>query len=133
MTPREYLQRYWKLEVPTDENGTQWVTVKVACYRLDEDSKSKDKLLGKLWPEFEKGKTIKVKVRTVSGAEEEKTFASKTEIGPFVAAPFYGKGSPEDVQIVLQLAVRYGLIGRSQQEIQRYCDEKDKDNDMGHI
>lgn len=135
MTPREYLQRYYNLEVPIDneQGATQWVTVKVACYRLDEDGlKSREKFLNKLRPNFEKkGATVKVKVKSIYG-EEEKIFHSRGEIAPFVAAPFYGKGSPEDVQIVLQLAARYGLIGRTQPEIQAYCDEKD-DRQMGHI
>ena len=125
MTPHEFLQRYWNLEVPVEnEQGiTQWVTVKVACYRIGLDSlNSKEKFLDKLRPNLnEKGETVKVKVKSVYG-EEEKIFHSRAEIAPFVAAPFYGKGTPEDVQIVLQLAVRYGLIGSSQLEIQNYCD-----------
>lgn len=134
MTPLEYLMRYYNLEVPVENAGgvTQWLKVKVACYRIGEDDrKSRETFLDKLRPHInEKGETIKVKVMSVYG-EEEKVFKSKAEIAPFVAAPFYGKGTPEDVQIVLQLAVRYGLIGKTQGEIQAYCD--DKDNDMGRI
>jgi hypothetical protein len=37
-------------------------------------------------------------------------FANRTEIGPFMARSFYGKGSPEDCQIVLQLALLVGGI-----------------------
>lgn len=125
MTPLDYLKRYWNLEVPI-ENGqgmTQWVTVKVARYRLGDNKEAREKFLDKLRPNLnEKGETVKVKVKSVYG-EEEKTFRSRAEIAPFVAHPFMGKGSPEDMQIVLQLAVRYGLIGTTQQEIQNYCDE----------
>ncbi len=124
MTPLEYLQLYWNLEVPVeDQSGiTQWIKVKVACYRIGLDTiNSKEKFLDKLRPNLnEKGETVEVKVKSVYG-EEEKTFASRAEIAPFVAAPFYGKGTPQDVQIVLQLAVRYGLIGGTQAEIQDYC------------
>lgn len=134
MTPLEYLQRYHNLEVPV-ENGqgtTQWITVKVACYRLGEDGLSRGVFLDKLRPHLnEKGETVTVRVKSSNG-EEEKTFSSRAEIAPHVAAPFYGKGSPEDVQIVLQLAVRYGLIGKTQAEIQKYCDEKDN-REMGKI
>jgi hypothetical protein len=136
MTPLEYLDRYYNLEVPVDDaqGTTQWVKVKVACYRLGEDGlKSRENFLSKLRPHLdEKGETIKVKVKSVYG-EEEKTFRSRGEIAPFVAAPFFGKGSPEDVQIVLQLAVRYGYIGSTQQEIQDYCSWTDSKRQMGHI
>jgi hypothetical protein len=136
MTPLDYLNRYYNLEVPIedDKGVTQWVTVKVASYRLGEDGlKSREALLNKLRPHLdEKGETVTVKVKSVYG-EEEKTFHSRGEIGPFVAAPFYGKGSPEDVQIVLQLAVRYGLIGSTQKDIQDYCSWTDSKTQMGHI
>ncbi len=136
MTPLEYLNRYYNLEVPIDDDKgvTQWLTVKVACYRLGEDGlKSRDKFLEKLRPHLdERGETVTVKVKSMNG-EEEKIFRSRAEIAPFVAAPFFGKGSPEDVQIVLQLAVRYGLIGSTQPEIQDYCSWKDSQRQMGHI
>ena len=135
MTPFEYLQRYWNLEVPIEnERGTtEWVTVKVAHYRLNEHvEKPREKFLDKFRSYLkEKGEKVTVKVMSAFG-EEEKTFHSRAEIAPFVAAPFYGKGSPEDVQIVLQLAVRCGLIGKTQQEVQTYCDETDNQG-MGQI
>lgn len=137
MTPLEYLQRYYNLEVPVEnEQGTtEWVKVKISCYRLGEDGlNSRETFLNKLRPHLdEKGETITVKVKSIYG-EEAQTFRSRGEIAPFVAAPFFGKGSPEDVQIVLQLAVRYGLIGKTQADIQKYCegDEKAK-TQMGRI
>jgi hypothetical protein len=133
MTPLDYLKRYWNLEVPieNEQGTTQWITIKVACYRLGDMKESREKFLDKLRPNLnDKGEMVKVKVKSVYG-EEEKTFQSRAEIAPFVAAPFMGKGSPEDMQIVLQLAVRYGLIGKTQQEIQNYCDEKQGKTQMG--
>ena len=79
MTPLDYLNRYWNLEVPVEnELGiTNWVTVKVARYRLREhENNPREKFLNKLRPNLnEKGETIKVKVKSVYG-EEEKTFNS---------------------------------------------------------
>ena len=76
-------------------------------------SKTREHLKGK------DGK-ITVWVKTIAGDIVSKTYHSRLELAENVNDPFYGKGSPEEVQVVLQLAVRYGVFPR--EKVQIYCD-----------
>lgn len=140
MTPLQYAQKYKNLEVYiyTDEqanaaigdappSGGEWQTVKVDSYRLglkqayqktvDSIALFKDKVRPHI---NEKDESITVWVKTVAGDIVSKTYHSRNEIAENINDPFYGKGSPEEVQIVLQLAVRYGLFPK--EKLQIYCD-----------
>jgi hypothetical protein len=129
MTPLEFARRYWELEVPVEENGvTNWTRVRVASYRigLEAGGTAKDAFLAKVRPHInEKHEEITVQVKTALGEIKTKTYRSRQELAQNVADPFYGKGSPEEVQVVLQLAVRFGLVKR--EGLEKYC----KDDHIG--
>ena len=140
MSPRAYANKYSNLEVYlyTEEQakaaqpgqlppGGAWTRVSVHSYRLNLKkayqrpetslavfkSKTREHLKGK------DGK-ITVWVKTIAGDIVSKTYHSRLELAENVNDPFYGKGSPEEVQVVLQLAVRYGVFPR--EKVQIYCD-----------
>jgi hypothetical protein len=140
MTPLDYANKYKNLEVYlyTDQQaaaaiGTQlppggaWTTVDVDSYRLglkqayQQTVDSIAVFKGKVRPHInEKDESITVWIKTVDGNIVDKTYRSRKEIAENINDPFYGKGCPEEVQVVLQLAVRYGVFPKEQ--IQIYCD-----------
>jgi hypothetical protein len=126
MTPVRYAQRYLNLEVPFPDGAAR---VSIGRYLLRNWDKKvdakldaeKDALLGGVTAYFkeqqQKDKTFTLAL-TVDDQREE--FASVTELKRRIANPFYGKGSPEDCQIVLLLAV---LVKRTTKPtLQTYCD-----------
>ena len=127
LTPAQYAERYWNLEVPFDAGP---MTVRIDQYRLGEPKPSsahaKDDLFQGLKDHFHQhqrdDKTWRLTLRVNSATKE---FESPQSLGLHVARPFYGKGSPEDCQIVLQLAV---LVAnkhkprKAQADLQTYCD-----------
>lgn len=140
MTPLQYAAVYKNLDVYlyTEEQaaaatgtqlpqGGEWVTVNVDSYRLglkkayqrtiDSIAVFKEKVRPHI---NEKDESITVWVKTVAGDVVHKTYHSRKEIAENINDPFYGKGSPEECQVVLQLAVRYGVF--SKEKIQIYCD-----------
>jgi hypothetical protein len=139
MGPSEYARKYWDTEVPiiNDENEiVRYEKVEFNKYRLygGETGKNPVPPPGKV--EFreaaynyfgkflQKEKPIRLVVRNVWGGRNEflvstlKTF--NRMMGRAVQA-FSGKGSPEDVQLTLQLAARCGVAPKG---LQNYCDEK---------
>lgn len=139
LTPKAYLQRYKALEVYlyTDEQaraakpgmlpaGGEWRAVDVSGYRLglklayQSTQTAMDKFHALIRPQFEgKDAAITVWVKTEEGNVAVRTYRNRQELFERTTDPFYGKGAPEEVQIVLQLAVRFGLFTRDQ--IQIYC------------
>ena len=63
--------------------------------------------------------TVWVK-RSIDNEVESRTYRTREEVGKNFTDPFYGKGSPEEVQVVLQLAVRFGAL--LPEQLQAYCD-----------
>lgn len=59
-------------------------------------------------------------IRSTDGKVEARTYRTRAEVGSNFIDPFYGKGSPEEVQVVLQLAVRFGAL--TPEQLQPYCD-----------
>jgi hypothetical protein len=118
MSPVHYAERYWGLDVPFDDGP---VRVNVHKYRLRNPDPEKDNLFSAVKAHFQKnqkkepGWRLRLKVNG-----EAVEFASVAEITRRVISPFFGKGSPEDCQIVLQLAVL--LRNKSKTELQDYCD-----------
>src|SRR4051812_9890553 len=128
LTPSQYAKKYQELDVYiyTDEQaqasvagslplGGEWVTVNVNSYRLGlkeaygQKRDSIDVFKEKVRPHIdEKGESITVWIKTVNGDVVSKTYTSRLQLAENINDPFYGKGSPEEVQVVLQLAVRYG-------------------------
>ena len=142
MTPRQFAARYAQLEVYlfTDEQarasgaralppGGRWVSVAVNSYRLglktayQRKDHSIDVFKNTVRPHLEKAIKesggLTVWVRTIAGDVVAKTYRSRAELSENVNDPFYGKGSPEEVQVVLQLAVRFGLFPA--EKVQIYC------------
>ncbi len=130
MTPREFASKYWELDLYTVAKESpldavpaagaenlpppgQWQKMRVASYRLGEASGG---YRSAFWSEIKtfvdkKGKeAITVVVKTIWGKQETKTFLTPNELAYTAVAPFYGKGSPEEVQIMLQLRNRFQKV-----------------------
>jgi len=140
MTPLEYAAKYRNLDVYlyTEEQakaspsgqlppGGEWQTVDVDSYRLglkkayQKPIDSIEVFKSKVRPHInEKDESITVWVKTIQGDIVSKTYRSRIELAENVNDPFYGKGSPEECQVVLQLAIRYGVFPKD--KIQIYCD-----------
>ncbi|HEX8736817.1 MAG TPA: hypothetical protein VF721_15905 [Pyrinomonadaceae bacterium] len=144
MTPYEYAQLYWNLPVPIVSKTNEvirWEQVRVSQYRLSEriskkgepekyDARTTEFLAefgGKFAPFNNTAKDdateeIKVFVKKAGGSVETYYYkpADKWKLYGIATQAIWGKGSPEDVQITLQLAVRFGVIAAD--KIQAYCD-----------
>ena len=143
MTPTEYARKYWNLSVPIINDDNQIVNyepVRFGKYRLYTGWNPKKDGGGGPPPGqsdlysaintyahgfFNKKKPLELRVRNVWGAETFLTYRSWKEFQPAVTRAmqaFSGKGSPEDVQLTLQLARRVGIV--AQGGLQQYCDER---------
>jgi len=134
MTPLQYAKNYWEMQVPivddTSEKVKEWVTVRVDSYRLKADDAAMRDFMDKARPRVDQkvgnrtvSESLTVFVKTSQGKDESKTFADKFTLADSAKDPFQGKGSPEDVQVTLQLAVRFGVITPANKAaIQAYCD-----------
>jgi hypothetical protein len=128
LSPADYADRYHKLDVYcyTEAQaqlsvnaglppGGAWHTVDVHYYRLNKAKKDApppaplEALKSKVRPHFAaKNASVTVWVKNaVSGAVESKTYPNRVVLAENLNDPFYGKGSPEECQVALQLAVRY--------------------------
>lgn len=118
MSPVRYAERYWGLDVPFADGP---VRVNVHQYRLRDPDVEKDYLLSAVKEHFQTNQKSDPgwKLRlTVNG--EPADFASVAGMTRRLISPFFGKGSPEDCQIVLQLAVL--VRNKTKTELQDYCD-----------
>ena len=113
MTPVRYAERYLHLEVPFAD-GPVWV--RVDKYVTQTPTAEKDQLWNALVRALQK--TPKLTLR-VDGEPIE--FNSISQLRFHVLNPFFGKGTPEECQIVLQLALLLGRVG-SKGELQTYSD-----------
>jgi hypothetical protein len=108
MTPTEYAARYLPVQVP---GPAEAYPIHVRRYRLGDPKPSKDALLGAvaghLAIEQKKNKAYRLSF-LLNG--QTYSVANWHEIGLAIQRPFIGKGSPEDCQLVLQLAYRVGNI-----------------------
>ena len=121
MTPMEYEARYKTLRVEFIATDTPPVTLSIYKYRL-----------GAMKPE---GHTLMTAARDYLARQQKQssdftlalivngkpaTFGMWPVLAPHIARPFSGKGSPEDCQIVAQMAV---LLNRTTAaNLQTYCD-----------
>lgn len=112
VTPVEYAERY--RSIPVQAAG-QTRNTRVEIYRIGKPDAEQGTLWGKVKDHFtvnkKKDANYRLRLR-VNAAEEE--FASADELLRRVVNPFWGKGSPEDCQIALELAVitaRTGIDG----------------------
>jgi len=108
MTPWDYALRYLPIKVPGPTNALR---INVSRYHLGDPTAAQQQLLGAVIDHFgskqRKDPSYRLKL-TVNDAPLE--IASRQEISRSLQVPFLGKGSPEDCQIVLQLAVLVGGI-----------------------
>ncbi len=118
-TPLQYAERYWQLPVPVP-NGP--VTVRIDKYHLGAPTHAKDVLWRALQDYFT------AQLRQTPGFQLQLTvdgqparFGSTHEMLFHVLRPFFGKGSPEQNQIVLQLVVMLGI--KQPAELQAYANE----------
>lgn len=142
ITPMEYARKYWDLSVPIINDGNQVVdheNVKFGKYRLYQGWNPKKEGGGGPPPGqqefysavntyahgfFRKNKPLELRVKNIWGSTMFLTFRSWGELSPLMpraVQAFSGKGSPEDVQLTLQLALRCGIVTRG--GLQAYCDE----------
>jgi hypothetical protein len=109
VTPLEYAERYRSISVHA--NGQTRDKIRVEIYRIGKPDDEQGVLWQKLKDHFagnkKKDPNYRLRLR-VNGADEE--FASTDQLLRRVVSPYYGKGSPEDCQITLELAV---LLGRT--------------------
>jgi hypothetical protein len=109
VTPVEYAERYRNVSV---QAGGQTRNVRVEIYRIGKPDAEQGSLWSKLKDHFavNKKKDPNFRLRlNVNGVEQE--FASADPLLRRVVNPFWGKGSPEDCQIALEVAVLTGRTG----------------------
>jgi hypothetical protein len=141
MSPSDYKDAYHRLQVPVivDDKVEHWSEVRLDQYvlitKVDKDAgtvtwddnhpdnqSAHDGLLSKLMAHFaKKGATLTVHVKPVLGGIEHSEFDTWKELWYYARKPFFGKGTPEEAQINLQLAARFGLLKGG--TLQAYCDK----------
>jgi hypothetical protein len=131
--------RYLDMPVPSvkDDKVTGWQSVSLNKYVLivghddnggvtwDKDHPNNqaahDALLGKLRQHFAKaGATLVIHVKEAGGGVSHEEFDNWRDLWYYARKSFFGKGSPEEAQITLQLADRFGLLPAG--GLQKYCD-----------
>jgi hypothetical protein len=139
-TPVEYYERYLNLSIPDPNGETDLATnISVSKYLLglhDAQTNARVALLRKIQKDVEAGRradsTYKIRVAANTGNGREVaefsniTTETNDPLWMLIRYPFAGKGSPEGIQAVLQLACTDGpgapaLV--SPDNLQRYCDE----------
>lgn len=120
VTPLDYAERYRSLSVHV--NGQSRDKIRVEIYRIGKPDPEQGALWQKLKDHFASNKKKNANYRLrlrVNGMDEE--FSSHEPLLRRVVSPYYGKGSPEDCQITLELAV---LLGRtSLDNVQAYANK----------
>lgn len=141
MSPMEYARKYWGLEVPIindDNEVVRYEKVNFSKYRLHQGWGKKPpaappgqmEFVGAVnsyaYGLFKQGKRMELRVKDIWGythfiqPESHNDLVYRRVLWRSVLA-FSGKGSPEDVQLTLQLAARCGVATKG---LQQYCDEK---------
>jgi hypothetical protein len=108
MTPWDYALRYLPVQVP---GPTNTYPINVARYHRGNPTAAQQQLLGAVIDHFASKQRKDPAYRLqliVNGIPIE--VVNRQEIGRSLQVPFLGKGSPEDCQIVLQLALMLGGI-----------------------
>ena len=109
VTPLEYAEHYRNISVHA--NGQTRDKVRVEIYRIGKPDAEQGTLWQKLKEHFalNKKKDPNYRLRLRVGAADEE-FLSADQLLRRVVNPYWGKGSPEDCQITLEVAV---LLGRT--------------------
>jgi len=119
LSPVGYANRYLNLQVPFDDGTT---SVRISKYHIGSPKAEQGALWQALKEHFLRNQrrdaSWRLRLRVNSETAE---FSSAHDMLHRAANPFWGKGSPEDCQIVLQLAVILGRVpGRD--SLQAYAD-----------
>lgn len=140
MGPMQYARKYWGLEIPIlneDNEIVRYENVEFSKYRMHQGWGQNPPVFPPGQMEFvnavnnysynlyKQGKRLQVRVRTIwdtaivlsPDRQGDELYNSIIERA---ARAFSGKGSPEDVQLTLQLAARCGVAAKG---LQQYCDE----------
>lgn len=138
ITPFNYAQFYWALPVPIVNEKNEvvsWEMVKVGKYRLatriSKEPEKYDATTTESLSEFQNkfkpftgkaGEEFKVFVKHYDDTVETLTFnkSQLIKLRRLATRAHWGKDTPEEVQITLQLAVRFGLV--TADRLQEYCD-----------
>lgn len=119
LNPEEFADKYLKMPLYIFPPGdgidntafapSGWQTVRVANYRLDTNTQE-----ARLWNDVDAnmGKEARICVRTIDGSLVDETL-SKKDLKFHFHQPFVGKGSPEQVQIAIQLVYRFHKVKTS--------------------
>lgn len=125
MTPTQFAEKYWSLDVfivppeaPKDSPDApgqapamgSWQKTRIGTYRLGEanDGQYRKDFWSTVRKHIdEKGEAITVVVKNIWGTTEARTFVDKHALAYPAVVAFSGKGSPEEVQITLQLRYRF--------------------------
>jgi len=122
MTPLAFAKKYYELDVylyPQEVSGTLaraagyvpptgWQRLRADNYRLGSSAWRDTFWRQDVAPHFTK--PVKVTVKSISGSTEEFEFRSAAKAHPHFNAPFVGKGSPEQMQLAIQLVYRFRKV-----------------------
>lgn len=120
LTPLQFADKYRKMETflypqelpagvaPLYVPPQGWTSTPVEHYRLGHSNWWQTFWTHDIAPQL--GKSIKLKVKNISGHPEEVEF-SPLQLKRHFYAPFVGKGSPEQAQIAIQLTYRFRRVG----------------------
>jgi hypothetical protein len=139
-SPVEYFEAYQSLTIPSPDGSSDLATgISVDRYKLGWTQVANDER-GRLARKIQKDHAIlkqadpdamiRVRVQTANGIEEHEfadlTFAETNQLWALVRYPYVGKGSPEAIQVALQLAA-VELPGSppfiTPDAFQAYCDK----------
>lgn len=148
MLPHEYMQLYREMKVPIvgDDDQLQSLqpvdvhkyllalqdgtTGSPEHYNIQGSANAMGTLESKLNDFFKKPKASLTVFVGPSGTES-KTFKTAGELWYFARKAYWGKACPEEIQITLQLVVRFGM--ERAENLQAYCDKGTDDLAQGRI
>jgi hypothetical protein len=110
LTPAQYAKRYLPVMVMASGSAEAY-PITVDRYRIGDPPPAKDQLWSAVKAHFasEQRKNRNYRLELIVNRQLV-TVSSAQEILRAVVNPFSGKGSPEDVQVALQLAVKLGVV-----------------------
>jgi hypothetical protein len=124
MTPAEYKKQYKALKVDFIATDTTTVTVSLDKYLISRPDLPREgaSLIEKAKDYLTRQKSVDPSFTLALIVDGRvATFGTWDQLKPYLAPPFYGKGSPEEYQIVAQIAV---LTNRSTAaNLQKYFDD----------
>jgi len=124
MTPSQYMKQYKPLKIEFIATNTAPVTISLDKYLISPRDLSPEgaALIEKAKDYLARQKSVDSSFTLALSVDSRvATFGTWDQLKPFLAPPFYGKGSPEEYQIVAQIAVLTGRATAS--NLQKYFDD----------